>query len=653
DFGFKEAKDVVGYLNRLGVTDFYSSPLLRARSGSSHCYDVVRHDELNTDMGSLEEFDSFAHVLAREGMGLLLDIVPNHMYAGDENPLWMDVLEHGPFSGHADYFDIRWSGDGKAVLPILADEYDKVLGSSDLKVRYEPEAGAFSLLVNASSRVPLTPRSYADVLQLAMGSGARVSARAGEELGSLIEGFRAMRGPGRHTVGRRAGRRYLAGGLGLKLKLRSLCERDLHMRASVEAALRQINGKEGAAVLDSILAGQFYRLTYWRNASREINYRRFLDLNDFVAIRAEEGPVFRESHELVMDLVSRRVVTGMRVDHPDGLWDPVQYFHRLAAWADRATSAAGGADKRFVYIVAEKVLRKGERLSKGWSVHGTTGYDFLSLVNGLFVLQKSSEEFDEIYSEFIGESSYEDISHAARKRAIETSMLADLHYVALLLGEVSKGVARYRDLSSKALEEALAEVAACFPVYRTYASPRRPRATGPKARYVEKAISEARRRGGDIDPRALDLVRETLTEPPKGRRREKESLAFAMRFQQFTPAVMVKGVEDTAFYRYYRLASLNEVGGDPGEFGVSLDFFHSANELRARDWPLSMLATSTHDTKRSEDVRARINVLSEMPSEWRSALARWGRLNNDKKSAVDGESAPSREDEYLLYQTLL
>jgi (1->4)-alpha-D-glucan 1-alpha-D-glucosylmutase len=658
-FRFRDAEDVIGYLNRLGISHFYSSPLLRAKSGSLHCYDVVRHDELNPEIGSIEEFDSFAHHLSREGMGLLLDIVPNHMCAGEENPLWMDVLEHGPFSAHAEYFDIRWPKDGKVVLPILADEYDRVLESGDLQVEYEPEAGTFSLLVSRGSRVPLNPRSYADILELARGSENRVPTPAADELEGLIEGFGAMPSVEMSLSVGRMGLRLLAEGLALRRRLGSLLRRDSRMRALTVAALQQINGKRGGALLDSILARQFYRLTYWRNAAGEINYRRFLNLSEYVAIRAEDPAVFRESHGLVMDLVSSGAVTGIRVDHPDGLWDPARYFRRLASSAARATHPTSEKERakknRSFYIVAEKVLCKGERLAKDWGIHGTTGYDFLNLVNGLFVSTGSAEEFEEIYSQFTGDTlSFEEVSHATRMRAIEASMLADVRYLALLLSDVSKGDPRYRGLSLGALEEALAEVAACLPVYRTYASPRRSHLTKSESRYVEAAISAAKTMSGGeaTDPRALDLVRETLTEPPVGRKKQ-ESLAFLMRFQQFTPSVMVKGVEDTAFYEYNRLSSLNEVGGEPGEFGVSMGLFHSANALRARDWPLSMLATSTHDTKRSEDVRARINVLSEMPSEWRSALLRWSHLNSDKKGTVEGEPAPSRGDEYLLYQTLL
>ncbi len=646
-FRFAEARGLADYLARLGVSHFYSSPLLRAKRGSLHCYDVVEHDQLNPELGTMKEFMAFARELARNDLRLLLDIVPNHVSASDENSLWMSVLEYGPYSGYAEFFDIRWSQEEKVVLPILADEFDRVLGTDDLEVQYEAETASFLLLVSRGVFVPLTPRSYADILQLAREGEIPLPGKEVRGLDSLVKGFNGMPGP---SAAPAVSEDPVAQLEALRRRLRSLCTRYPMLLEAIGAALGKINDKRGGALMSSILASQFFRLTFWRNAPREINYRRFLNLNDYVAIREEDDSVFDESHALIMDLTSRGYIGGLRVDHPDGLSDPRLYFHRLKTAANRSVRSSDAKDAP-VYIVAEKILRKGEPLQKDWEVQGTTGYDFLNLLNSLYVLSANERDFDKIHSEFTGrKSTFEEVSRGARRAVIERTMSADLHYLSGLLAAVAREAPRYRALGQEALAEAIAEVASCLPIYRTYLSPQRPSLTEYERRQVTTAISRAKKREKPPDPMALELVGKTFRPSPRLR---KQSMRFVMSFQQFTPAVIVKGTEDTALYRFNRLVSLNEVGGEPTEFGTSVGAFHDANLSRRRQWPLSMLATSTHDTKRGEDLRGRINVLSEMPEVWRSALSRWSAMNRDSKSILNGEPVPNTDDEYLLYQTLL
>jgi (1->4)-alpha-D-glucan 1-alpha-D-glucosylmutase len=727
DFTFRQARSIIDYLSRLGISDCYASPLLKSRSGSTHGYDVVSHDELNPELGGEGDFIPLVEDLHRRGMGLVLDIVPNHMSADESNLRWLDLLEYGRYSTSSGFFDVRRSGRrrqtaaSRLLLPVLGGEYGTALREGQLRIVFSPETGRLAVRVHGSMSLPLTPSSYTPVLKRGIRVLGDASPRSSEELRRLAKEFDAMPTPdgqppaegvrGLHSAGRR-----------LEKKLSSLCADDQRVTAALEEAMDEINSRPMAA--DRILEGQFYRLAFWRRAATEINYRRFLSVNDLVGIRVEEPSVFDASHKLILDMIARGAVTGLRVDHSDGLWDPEQYFVRLQARAKRASREADGREKgkggawrqgrrtdarQSFYLVAEKILRGGEELPRRWQIDGTTGYDFMNLVNGLFVLRTSSDRLKADFEEFIegdvgtGERgrppgaaaraapvpplSFEDIAYVCRKQSMASLTRADVGALATCLQELSGTMPGFEDIPRRTLARSIEELAARFPIYRTYASPSSPSLTGHEAELVKEALDRAEQGSKGLDPMAWRLLRRVfLTRPlaaakregrgegsgggggeDEGREEEDLALRFIMMFQQFTPVVMVEGVENTAFYRYNVLSSLEEVGGDPGRFGTSIGEFHAANAARSMRWPHSMLASSTHDTKRGEDVRARINVLSEVPAEWRSAVERWAKLNVKSKSGAsegapakggkgwtgEGKVAPGRSDEYLFYQTLV
>jgi malto-oligosyltrehalose synthase len=616
-FGFRDAESVVRYLGQLGVSDCYISPILKARRGSPHCYDVVDHASLNPEIGSREEFERFAGALKSQGMGLIVDIVPNHMAASCENAMWTSVLENGPSSPYAGFFDIDWSPpdkalEGRVLLPILTEGRPEALDR--LGVELDNRAWSLSLRVGGGERVPLTPGSYQLVL------------------GELVPDLGAAATKGVCRVGER-----------LKRRLADRCSGDPRFRASVASAVGGFNSRdrpaERAARFSTLLEAQFYLLAHWREASSRINYRRFLLVNDLVALRAERPEVFEESHGLVLDLVAGGWITGLRIDHCDGLADPAGYFTRLA----RACARRMGGPP---YIITEKILGRDEALPSGWAVGGTTGYDFARDSTALLVKGGSGGEFSSIYRTFTGRRrGIDEVEVEARRLATER-MGSELDVLIATLGRISKVLGR--QVASREARKALVEVIAHFPVYRTYAASGT-RSVGVRdSRYVREAVEGAR----GASPPALRLIEDVLLLRPLGHARG-EAKELVEKFQHATVQAAVAGVEDTAFYRYNRLASLNEVGGDPGSFGISAVEFHRRIQRRARSWPHSMLATSTHDTKRSEDVRARINALSEVPGEWGWAVSRWARLNLPNKSAVEERLAPSSNDEYLFYQTLV
>jgi (1->4)-alpha-D-glucan 1-alpha-D-glucosylmutase len=447
--------------------------------------------------------------------------------------------------------------------------------------------------------------------------------------------------------------------------------------------VRAFNGTVGDPrsfdLLDALLDAQAYRLAFWRVAADEINYRRFFDIHDLAAIRVELPDVFEATHQLILRLLAEGKATGLRIDHADGLWNASRYFRQLQGshllHQVRARLAPGGADNDLdaavakwfsahmgrgsaawpLYVVVEKILTQGEPLPPDWAVYGTTGYEFLNAVNGLFVDSGNRRAFDRIYSHFIGaQIDFRSLVNSTKKMIMLVSLSSEINALSHQLERIAKRNRRYRDFTLNSLTFALREVIACLPIYRTYI-------IGPGAvaqrdqRYIEAAVTEAKRRNPRTAAAIFDFIRDTLLlrnvedfgEEDRGKLTD-----FVMKFQQITGSVMAKGVEDTAFYVYSRLVSLNEVGGNPERFGVSVAAFHRQNAQRLKRWPRSMLATSTHDTKRSEDVRARINVLSGIPNEWKDAVTRWGRLNAAKKTVVDGQPVPDLNDEYLLYQTL-
>ena len=643
EFTFADAARLAPFLARLGVSHLYCSPVLRARAGSTHGYDIIDHGAINPELGGEAGFDALVDVLRSHGLGIVLDVVPNHMgIMGADNAWWLDVLEHGPAAAHAGYFDIDWcplddAMAGRVLVPVLGDHYGVVLERGELRLAFDADAGEFSVWYHGH-RFPIDPREY-----------PRVLARAGDP--ALAAPFAAL--PWRDgDAAARAGDA-------------AQCKRELAARAAAEPALAaaiaravaETNGTPGEPesfqALHELLEAQAYRLAFWRVASDEINYRRFFDINDLAALRIEDEAVFDATHRLILDLVARGKVDGLRIDHPDGLYDPAGYFARLQArLAPQAASSA--QPLREVWVVAEKIVAGHERLPEDWAVHGTTGYRFAAVVNGLLVDPRAKSRFERTWRAFTGEAldAYE-AAYQGRRTILRTALASELTVLASELLRLARADWRTRDYTFNTLRQALAEVIACFPVYRTYL---RGHASRRDRRHIDWAVGRARRRSRAADATIFDFVRGALLgEAPAGASPELTARyrVLAMKAQQVTAPVTAKGVEDTAHYVYTPLASLNEVGTDPGMFGLSVAAFHAASADRAAHWPHTGLATSTHDTKRSEDVRARIDVLSEMPAAWRLLLRRWGRMNRGRKRVRDGATAPSRREEYLLYQTLL
>jgi (1->4)-alpha-D-glucan 1-alpha-D-glucosylmutase len=592
-FPLTAARDIVPYLARLGAGAVYTSPYFAAEPGSTHGYDVTNHNEINPEVGGEPAHTAFTDAIRASGLQHIVDFVPNHMgISTATNPWWRDVLERGPSSPCARYFDIDWYPfkselRRKLLLPILGDQYGQVL-----------ERGEMQLDVD-DGRVVLR---YFD-----------------------------------HRL-------------------------PVHMaRVPTPAELTAFNGVPGDArsfdALHELLEEQSYRLAYWRTAAHEINYRRFFDVNTLAGLRVEDPVVFDAIHRLIGRLLREERVTGLRIDHPDGLFDPAKYFEMLQALAPRT------------YVIAEKILSARERLPSGWAVHGTTGYNFLNQVNGLFIQPKNARRMRRAYAKLTGQSqSFDDLLYEAKRLIMDTSMASELTVLAHMLDRIGELNRKSRDFTLNSLRDALVEVVAAFPVYRTYVNEQ---GWNPEDRAaIERAIVRARRRNPAMDPTIFDFFREVVLPrdpadvpafgperrggyPPADPSEAAERLRFGMKFQQYTGPLQAKGLEDTAFYRYNVLLSINEVGGDPSRFGLDAAEFHSLNQTRRHEWPYEMTTTSTHDTKLGEDVRARIDVLSEIPDQWEREVSRWMRLNKTARTIVDVEPAPDRNDEYRFYQALL
>ncbi|MBX3624182.1 MAG: malto-oligosyltrehalose synthase [Rhizobacter sp.] len=657
DFSFDDAVAVLPYLQRLGVSHLYCSPIWRARPGSLHGYDVVAHDEINPELGGRDGFERFANAARELGLGLILDMVPNHMgVLAAENPWWTDVLENGQASAYARHFDIDWHPvnadlEGKVLLPVLGEHYGDVLASGQLKLAFEPDRGRL-LLRYFDHCFPLALRSYELLLTHAaqrLGDG-----HARGQVEGLAESFAAL--PARTSFDPAVARTREE----LKSRFAELAQGHAEVAAAVDAALAAINAEASRDTLHALHEGQHYRLAYWRVAADEINYRRFFDINDLAALRMEEPAVFEATHSMALDLAAQGVVDGLRIDHPDGLHDPARYFAQLQqGYAERAglalpAPAQGERPARPLYVVAEKIAAPHEDVPEEWAIHGTTGYRFAMVAGGVLVDGNAAERFDRIWQRFSGECEpFAELVYRGKRSVARIALASELTVLATALMRIARADRRTRDYTFNALRDALAEVAACMPVYRTYILGH---ASAQDIRFLDWAIAHARKRSEAPDRSVFDFVGRVLRgQGPDGAALPPEHAAwqFAARFQQFCAPVAAKGVEDTAFYQYHRLVSQNEVGGDPGPFGMTVRAFHGASSDRAARWPHTILATSTHDNKRSEDVRNRLNVLSEMPAAWRLGLARWRRLARQYKTELNGEPAPSAADEYLLYQTVL
>jgi (1->4)-alpha-D-glucan 1-alpha-D-glucosylmutase len=726
EFTFADALAIVPYLAELGVGALYTSPILCATPGSMHGYDVTDYSGLNPEIGGEADLRALADALRQRGMGLIVDVVPNHMgIAGGANAWWQDVLENGQTSLYAAFFDIDWRPlkeelRGKILLPILGEPYGVVLERGELQLEYAN--GAFTVRYFATP-LPIAPPTYPMIL-------TPVVARLGEtlaaddprlqELQSIVTAFERLPPQNERDPERLAERRREQ--VVAKRRLADVTIASAEVRAALAETVRAINGEASDPrsfdALDRLLDAQSYRLSSFRTAGEEINYRRFFAINELAAVRQEVPEVFAAAHALLLRLIDEGVVTGLRIDHPDGLWDPASYFRELQeaerpsppypplpsktgeggtatvrsgsllpAPREEGLGMRGGpgglgtrmlmgesddgvelAERLPLYVVVEKILEPGEVLPIDWEVAGTVGYEFARVTTGLLVAMANRRAFDDLYTRFTGERrSFAAIAYSAKDLMLRTALASETNVLARALNRISEQNRRTRDFTLSSLRHALREVIASFPIYRTYIAcegseggtegGQRGDAGGEgDRRAIPRAVALAKRHNPASDPTVFDFLENVLLLRDDGSLNETERAErcrFVMKFQQLTGPVMAKGVEDTAFYIYNRLIALNEVGGDPAAFGVSVANFHRQSAERLRRWPYGLLASSTHDTKRSEDARARIAVLSERPREWRSALNRWTRLTCRHKTRVEGEAAPDRNDEYLFYQTLL
>lgn len=666
NFRFVDARNLVPYLHELGITHLYASPRFKAGKGSSHGYDVADPMRINSELGTDEEFDELVRKLKSYGMGLLLDIVPNHMVASSENPWWMDVLENGPGSEYASYFDIDWHPatgkgallqDNKVLIPVLGDLYGNILSAQELNLKLD-ENGFY--IRYHDHRFPLNPSTYRPILEHCL-EGARVAkngdSSAIEELSHVLDAVNRLSAHKSRDQQRIASRREAHEWI--KHRLWELYQHSPGLKHCMDDTLRFFNGTPGDLSsfdpLDHLLAAQAYRLAYWKMAAEEINYRRFFDINELVGLRVEDPRVFDARHHLIAELTSKEDVIGLRVDHVDGLYDPPRYLERLQA---AVSPANGKSEPSKRYVIVEKILGRDEPLPKDWPVAGTTGYDFLNTVNGLFIDPEGLQALEDDYRRFTGcDLSYAEECWRRNKQVIYQLFAGELAAFSHSLGRLAAQDRYARDLPVPELVRAFVEVTACLPVYRTYIKSFT--ISGRDRAYLDWTLKTARQRTPEeeVSDAAFDFLRRVLLlDPaPYAVTQRKAWLRFIMQWQQFTGPVMAKGLEDTASYVHNTLISLNEVGGDSlrEKPPCNVQAFHVFNQMRLAGWSHTMNTTSTHDTKRSEDVRARINVLSEMNKVWLSRLHRWSKWNQLHKTVVHEQQVPDRNEECLLYQTML
>jgi (1->4)-alpha-D-glucan 1-alpha-D-glucosylmutase len=657
DFTFEAARRIVPYLARLGISHLYASPILKARPGSAHGYDVVDHTALNPELGTPEDFERLVATLHEHGLGLIVDIVPNHLgIMGCENEWWLDLLENGPAAQSAKNFDVDWqplraSLRNRVLVPVLGEPFGTVLENGELKLEFDAERGSFRVRY-CEHCFPIDPREYPKIFAGNFDGDDSLPPEAPEcaDFESLLTAFANL--PPRDDTSSAAQLVRYRDKEAHKRRLARLVERSPAIGRLIDEAVNRINGKAGEPrsfdALERLLDAQAYRLANWRVAIEEINYRRFFDVNDLAALRMNEPSVFERTHELLFKYVDSGHIDGLRIDHSDGLFDPLEYFTRL----QRRFGAP--ADKP-LYVVTEKILAAHESLPLDWPVHGTTGYDFAALAGGWLVKAENEAALTRIYRQFTGvRQSFDDIAYQAKKFVMRTSLAAEVEVLATQLDRIAQLDRHTSDFTRASIREAIVETIARFPVYRTYVSER---GVGPEdRRIVEWASNVARANDLGGERTIFEFLKDVLLGEAARVRSPEQARAmreFAMKFQQVTAPVTAKGVEDTAFYRYHRLVNANEVGGDPRRIAFSTSAVHQQNLDRYRNWPHSMLATSTHDTKRSEDVRARIAVISELPELWKRHLSRWSRLNRGKRRQLSAGYAPNRNDEYLIYQTLV
>jgi (1->4)-alpha-D-glucan 1-alpha-D-glucosylmutase len=675
-FTFADAQAIVPYLKKLGIGDLYTSPIFEARPGSLHGYDVARHDRLNPELGGGEGFNQLVGTLRDASMGLLLDIVPNHMGVGNDSMWWQDVLENGRASEYSEYFDIDWKPlkadmEGKLLLPILGKQYGEELESGNIKVVVDDGRVRVRYYDHT---MPVAPRTVPMLF-------------SADEQRDLPQSFRDLLRDLEHIPPHTTEDPNLT-----QQRRQQLAEMRPRLRAALlepamqpflQRALEQINGREGDAAsfdrLHALLEAQPYRLAFWRVSSEEINYRRFFDINDLVGLRVENPVVFADTHCLIRELLAQHKVTGLRIDHCDGLLNPRQYLIRLQLlymasqlYGAKPTTPTGAngierslldalrgrewsTSSRPLYSVVEKILEPRESLPREWPTSGTTGYEFIHLVNQLFIQPQNEKRFNEIYAKFIGHRlDPDEVIYRSKLQVMQTALSSEVYVLTNLLSQIAAEDRRARDFTDNIFETVIRETIACFPVYRTYIDDRG-RYTDTDRNFVRQAIARAKRRNPDVDASAFDFLSNTLLLGNVADEKiYQRQLYFALKFQQLTSPVMAKGVEDTSFYVYNRFLSSNEVGSSIKAFGISPETFHEGSRERLEHAAGGLLASSTHDTKRAEGVRARLNVLSEMPVEWSALVRRWQRMNAAFKVKLDdGRLAPDANEEYLIYQTIV
>jgi (1->4)-alpha-D-glucan 1-alpha-D-glucosylmutase len=643
-FGFESAKAITNYLAELGISDLYASPIFKAREGSTHGYDVVDPTKLNPELGSEEDFEALRQELKQYNMGWLQDIVPNHMAYDSQNRYLMDVLENGPDSIYIDYFDIAWnypfaSNQEPILTPLLGNFYATSLENGEIQLSYD-EGG---LSVNYYSlKIPLKLESYALFLTQNLGILARSLGRRHPIFVRLLGILYMVKNiSSEATAQERLDQAAFVKGL-----LWELYTDNPEVKTFIDDNLKLFNGEPGKPesfnLLENLLSQQFFRLSYWKVGAEEMNYRRFFTVNELISVRIEDLKVFKKTHDLICKFVNEGKFTGLRIDHIDGLYDPTQYLERLR-------EKTGDT-----YITVEKILQPGENLPANWSVQGTSGYDFLNYINGIFCQTETEDKFTLIYWDFTGNKTiFEQIVSEKKHLIIERNLAGDIDNLAFLLKTIAGNYRYGSDFTINGLKRALAEVLTRFPIYRTYIN--QEGLSEIDHTYIQEVIEASKvhtpflnNELNFIEKLLLLEYDDFLTQTEKD-----QWLYFVMRVQQYTGPLMAKGVEDTALYVYNRFVSLNEVGGEPGRFGISTSEFHEFNQKRQAQWPYAMSATSTHDTKRGEDTRARLNVLSEIPEEWQKQVRTWSEINKSHKKTVKRLTIPDRNDEYLFYQTLV
>lgn len=671
DFTFKDAEKIVPYLSELGISHCYLSPILTARAGSLHGYDIIDHSSINPELGGEEEFNDFVDTVKQYNMGIILDIVPNHMGIGNENKWWNDVLENGQASEYADFFDIDWNPikkelTGKVLVPILGDHYGNILANGELKLHFDKEFGRLKLIYH-EHEFPINPSSYPLILEHRINELENVFSNNDNDfleylsINTVFKNLPKTSETSYEKIKERNREKQIA-----YRRLSQLYKNNEIIANFIESNLLEFKcqpDKHSACQkMHNLLEKQAYRLAYWRVSSDIINYRRFFDVNALIGLKTENPLVFNQTHSLILELIEQNKINGLRIDHPDGLLNPSEYFKTLQFEIEKRLGISDrGLKEKFLssehlpfYIIAEKILAPFEKLPNDWAISGTTGYESLNNFGNLLIDNKNAEKFTRIYHKFIKKSiNFNELVIKCKKTIMKTALTSELSTLCNHLGKLTEKCYSTRDYTLNSLREALIEIISCFPVYRTYISEEdKPNKA---INYIKWAVGMAKKRSMSTDPSIYDFIEKVLLcefETNTNFEAADEILNFTMKFQQYTAPLMAKGLEDTGFYNYNRLISLNEVGSSPANFGISVNDFHNGNLYRQSTTPHGLLASSTHDTKLSEDVRARLCILSEIPEIWQKKINKWSKINRSKKTKLENSFIPDKNDEYLFYQVL-